>query len=254
MRRQPGARDPAAAGAERALRPVAEVARSVELEELAAWLAHHVNQPLGAVAAFAQAGCRMLSSENPPVEQAVAIFREIARLALEAGADVGRIRARYTAEVAAASRQRLEELVEAIDAPLHGIAAGYHGRLEIDVGPGLPEIRVDAPRIQYVVMSLVRSGFAAADPRGGTPHVRVEARAEVDGVITSVIDDGLHPLMADQDAFEPSLAAPAPAPAPALGLSLAASRSIIEAHRGTIGFEKLRTGGRTWFRLPAAGA
>ncbi len=250
MKRERAARDLAAAGTARAGHPVAEVARSVELEELAAWLAHHVNQPLGAVAAFAQAGCRMLSGASPPVEQAAAIFREIARLALEAGADVGRIRARYTAEVVPARRHRIEELIEEIDTPLRGIAAGYHGRLEIDVGPGLPEIRVDAPRIQYVVMSLVRSGFAAADPRGGTPHVRVESRAETGGVLTSVIDDGTHPPVADQDAFEPSLAAPAPA----FGLSLAASRSIIEAHRGTIGFEKLRAGGRTWFRLPAADA
>ncbi len=250
MSRQQGARDPVAAGTERAVPAVAEVAHRVELEEFAAWLAHHVNQPLGAVAAFAQAGCRLLSGGNPPIAQAAAIFQEIARLALEAGADVGRIRARCTAELVTANRQRLDALVEGIDAPLRGIAAEFRGHLEIDLGSGLPEIRVDAPRIQYVVMSLVRSAFAAADPRGGTPHVRVEARAEAEGVITSVIDDGLHPLMADRDAFE---AVPA-APAPAFGLSLAASRSIIEAHRGTIGFERLPAGGRTWFRLPAADA
>ncbi len=250
MTRQKAARNQAAGETVFAVNPVAEVARSAELEELAAWLAHHMNQPLGAIAAFAQAGSRMLAVANPPIERAEAIFREIARLALEAGADVGRIRARHTAEVAPASRYRIEELIEAIDAPLRGIAARYHGRLEIDVEPGLPEIRVDAPRIQYVVMSLVRSGFAAADPRCGTPHVRVETRADANAVVTNVFDDGAHAPAADHDAFEPSLATPAPA----LGLSLAASRSIIEAHRGTIGFEKLHAGGRTWFRLPAAGA
>jgi len=249
MIRQTAARDSAAGAVEFPAHRVADVARRAELEELAAWLAHHMNQPLGAIAAFAQAGSRMLAGASPPIEQTAAIFREIARLALEAGADVGRIRARHTAPVAPANRHRIEDLIAAIDAPLRGIAAEYHGRLEIDLEPGLPEIRVDAARIQYVLLSLVRSGFAAADPQGGMPCVRVEIRAAADAVLTNVIDDGAHPPATDHDAFEPSLATSAPS----LSLSLAASRSIIEAHRGTIGFEKLHAGGRTWFRLPAAG-
>ncbi len=248
MTRQQAARSPATGEAAFAASRVADAARSAELEELAAWLAHQMNQPLGAIAAFAQAGSRMLAGPNPSIEQAAALFREIARLALDAGEDVSRIRARHTVEVAPANRYRIADLIDAIEPPLRRIAARYHGRLEIDVGPELPEIRVDPPRIQYVVMSLVRSGFAAADPRLVTPHVRVETRADADAVVTSVFDDGAHPAAADHDAFDPSLETAAPP----LGLSLAASRSIVEAHCGTIGFEKLHGGGRTWFRLPAA--
>ncbi|HUY84381.1 MAG TPA: hypothetical protein VMU86_07380, partial [Steroidobacteraceae bacterium] len=193
MTRQYAAQARGNAESDAAVRRIAEVARTAELEQLAAGLAHHINQPLGAIAAYAQAGSRVVAGSSPHADQAAAIFREITRLALEAGADVGQIRSRYTAQSAAPSRCRIEGVIAQLEPMLQRIAAAHGGSLELDVESGLPEVRIDAARIQYVLASLVRHGFAGAHRSADAPRVRIELRAEAGGIVISVIAAGACP-------------------------------------------------------------
>jgi two-component system, LuxR family, sensor kinase FixL len=235
-----------AAGA--AARRVLDAAHAMELEELARSFAHRLNQPLGAIAAFAQAGARMLATDQPDVARAGAALRDVARLALEAGTETRRIRARYVLEVPSPRRCRLQDLIEEFRPALTLAVASAGGTLDAAFAPGLPDVRVDPLRIQYVVWRLVRESLTGCAPAGAGVSVRLSMLDE-DGVVTRIETSGAPgPLDRPGDPFDPF-----PADEAEGGLSLATCRSIVEAHAGTIGYERLAGGVRRfWFRLPAA--
>ena len=69
-----------------------EISRLSALTELASGIAHELNQPLGAIATFAQAGERMLNRAEPLVTETLDVLRQINDAALSAGEGIRRIR------------------------------------------------------------------------------------------------------------------------------------------------------------------
>src|SRR5690606_10678314 len=61
------------------------IARVSALEEMASGIAHELNQPLGAIATFSQAGERMLSRPQPMTSAALEVLQHINREAMNAG-------------------------------------------------------------------------------------------------------------------------------------------------------------------------
>src|ERR1700732_1507790 len=59
---------------------------------MARGIAHELNQPLGAIATFSQAGDRLLNRSEPQVTRALDVFRQINSEALGAGEGIRRIR------------------------------------------------------------------------------------------------------------------------------------------------------------------
>src|SRR6202047_2810795 len=78
-------------GSDRILEQLMEIARASALAEMASGVAHELNQPLGAIATFAQAGERMLNRPDPMVSRARDVFLQINQAALAAGAGIQRI-------------------------------------------------------------------------------------------------------------------------------------------------------------------
>lgn len=236
----------------RTVRRITDAAHAAELEQLAGGFAQELNQSLGAIAAFAQAGWRVLSVPGPPIAQAAEIFREITRVALSAGTDVRRIRTLYALAAPAVSGCRMHDVIGEIEPLLGLIALQNGGRLDIDEQPSLPEVRVERPQIQCVLLCLTRNAFDAAAALRDPALVQIRTcRADGD-VETSVIDTGSGvPAASQAELFQPFFTTKDRG----TGLSLASSRSIIEAHGGSIGFERMGSGAsRFWFRLPAAAA
>src|ERR1035438_302867 len=87
------------AGSKLILNQLMEIARISALAEMASGIAHELNQPLGAIATFAQAGERMLNRPEPLVNRAIAVFREINQAALGAGDGIQRIRRLFAPEL-----------------------------------------------------------------------------------------------------------------------------------------------------------
>src|SRR5271154_2878193 len=79
-------------GSDLILKQLLEIARSSALAEMASGVAHELNQPLGAIATFSQAGERMLNRPEPLVDRALEVFRQINLEALGAGEGINRIR------------------------------------------------------------------------------------------------------------------------------------------------------------------
>ena len=78
-------------GSDLILKQLMEIARASALAEMASGIAHELNQPLGAIATFAQAGERMLNRPVPMVNRALAALGQINQAALGAGAGIQRI-------------------------------------------------------------------------------------------------------------------------------------------------------------------
>src|SRR5262245_24733878 len=74
------------------LEQLLQVARISALEEMASGIAHELNQPIGAITTFAQAGERMLDRPEPMIGQTAEVLRHITNEALNAGNGIRRIR------------------------------------------------------------------------------------------------------------------------------------------------------------------
>ncbi len=227
-----------------------EIARISALAEMASGIAHELNQPLGAIATFSQAGERMLNRSEPLVERALEVFRQINHEALNAGEGIRRIRRLFDQELDSRSRCPMPDLVDEVRPILEMLAERAGGLLEITADPDLPPVRVDRLRIQHVVCALVQNAFEAAEHGAPSARVRVHMSADRYSVETSVTDNGQGVSGAARgQLFRPFFTTKARG----TGLGLASSRAIVESHEGTIGFENLVAGGcRFWLRLPAA--
>ena len=227
------------------------MARISALEEMASGIAHEVNQPLGAIATFAQAGERMLDRPNPLVSRALEVFRQISKEALGAGDGIRRIRRLFDHEESNRTRCQMPDLLKELRPVLEMLAQRAKGSLQLATPSESPELHIDRLKIQHVLYALVQNAFDASIPVVSVPRVKIEVSCDRYGVQTSVSDCGPGVSSDTQEQLFHPFYTTKPQ---GTGLGLASSRAIIMAHEGTIGFDNLPAGGCCfWFRLPAAG-
>ena len=239
------------AGSDGILNQVIDIARSAALGEMASGIAHELNQPLGAIATFSQAGIRMLDRPEPMIARALDVFRQINNEALNAGEGIRRIRRLFDQEDIVRSHCRMDELVHELQPVLELLSKRCKGQLTFTCAQDSPYLSVDRAKIQHVLFSLVQNGFEAASGGSAPPEVRILVSSDRYAVETSIVDSGPGvPAESQPRLFRPFYTTKSGG----TGLGLASSHSILEAHQGSIGFENLVGGGcRFWFRLPAAG-
>jgi two-component system sensor kinase FixL len=231
------------------------IARVSALAEMASGVAHELNQPLGAIAIFSQAGERMLNRPEPLVNRAIAVFREINQAALGAGEGIQRIRRLFEPDSCARSRCQMVEIISEMRPVLEVLIRQNHDAFQVDAESTLPDLIVDRLRIQQVLYALVQNAADAnaADANAqlsSTPMIRIDVSADRYNVETGISDSGPGVAAEVADALFRPFVTTKPR---GTGLGLASSRAIIESHEGTIGYESLPQGGsRFWFRLPVA--
>src|SRR5450631_1062560 len=232
------------------LNQLMEIARISALAEMASGIAHELNQPLGAIATFSQAGDRLLNRPEPMVPQALEVFRQINATAMGAGEGIRRIRRLFDHQDRNRTLSRMNTLIEELRPLFAVLATPVRADLTIEMDAAMPELMVDRLRIQHVLFALVQNAFDASALGAGAPRVKIAAHTDRYAVETSVTDSGPGVSAAiHEQLFRPFFTTKAQG----TGLGLASARAIVEAHGGTIGFENLGTGGsRFWFRLPLA--
>lgn len=237
-------------GSELILNQLLEIARASALAEMASGVAHELNQPLGAIATYSQAGERMLNRPDPMVNRALEVFRQINLAALGAGEGIQRIRRIFQQELPKRTRCQLPDLIAELRPVLTIIALRANGTVQVDAPSEVPELRIDRLRIQHVVYALVQNALDASAGTANAPSIRIDISADRYSIETGVTDSGPGiPAEMQAQLFRPFFTTKPQG----TGLGLASSRAIIESHEGTIGFNNLPAGGsRFWFRLPIA--
>jgi len=225
------------------------IARVSALEEMASGIAHELNQPLGAIATFSQAGERMLRRPEPMTGAALEVLQHINREALNAGEGIRRIRRLFDHSGTKRPACSMRELVLELRPVLDLLASRYGAAFEMTFQETLPPVAADRLRVQHVLLTLVQNAFEVPRESGASNGVRIDVTSDRYTVQVSVTDHGkgideLHKPQLFRPFFTTKLEG--------TGLGLASSRAIIESHEGTIGFEAADGGGtRFWFRLPA---
>jgi len=237
-------------GSDLILEQLMEIARASTLAEMASGIAHELNQPLGAIATFAQAGERMLNRPEPMVNRALDVFRQINEAALGAGEGIQRIRRLFEPELPARTRCQLPDLIAELRPVLDVLALRAGSTVRVDVPDSVPDLLIDRLRIQHVLFALAQNAADASARVSDTPSIRIDVCADRYSVETGVTDSGAGvPSAVREQLFKPFFTTKHHG----TGLGLASSRAIIESHEGTIGFDNLPAGGsRFWFRLPVA--
>jgi two-component system sensor kinase FixL len=201
--------------------------------EMAAGLAHEINQPLSAIATYARACQRLMVQPDADANDVIAALEQINAQALRAGEVIRRLRNfvknREVKREPVDCGRLLEDLstLAETDARLHNI------RLRLDCVDSLPTVYADPIQLQQVVLNLVRNAIdAMADAPEERREVVLSTRLDADGEVEVTVADrgtGLAPE-ATEHLFNPFFTTKASG----TGLGLAISRSIVRAHGGRL--------------------
>ncbi len=226
------------------------VARLSTMGEMAAGLAHEINQPLTAIATYSQAAVRMIDrSGGIEACELRDPLVQITAQALRAGEVIRRLRGLVRNRATHAESLDVNRLIEELRVLSEPDARVNDVRLTIELATGLPAISADPVQLQQVLLNLIRNAIDATLEAPDAPReVVVRSQLVADGVEVGVIDHagGIPDDVAAQ-LFNPFFTTKPEG----TGLGLAISRSIIRAHRGKLGHRPTPGGGTTfYFVLP----
>jgi PAS domain S-box-containing protein len=233
---------------------LAHVTRLTTMGELAASLAHELNQPLTAILSNVQAAQRFLAVVPPDLEEIREILGDVVQDNNRASEVIRRLRALVKKEDLALVPLDLITVIRDVVVIVHSDAIFHNVMVAQEADSDLPSVRGDKVQLQQVVLNLLLNAFdAMADCPAGQRRVTVRIGRDGTSMLKVAVCDrgtGLSRHNPDQ-LFEPFYTTKRDG----LGMGLSISRSIIEAHAGRLWAENNRDRGATfYFTVPMAGA
>jgi C4-dicarboxylate-specific signal transduction histidine kinase len=226
-------RHAAEAALDRARSELANVSRITSLGALTASIAHEVNQPISGIVTNASTCLRMLAADPPNLEGARETARRAIRDGNRAAEVISRLRTLFTRRDRTVESLNLNDAIREVIALSMSEFQKNEVVLRSDLQDDLPMIRGDRVQLQQVVLNLLRNGADAMSAVYDRPRELVVRTECADGELVrlSVIDvgTGLHDDAAGR-LFQPFFTTKAEG----MGIGLSISRSIIEAHQGTL--------------------
>lgn len=230
---------------------LAHMARVTTMGELAASIAHEVNQPLTAIVANGDAGIRWLSQSPPNVDEAQKAMKEMVRQGHRASDVIGRIRGLIKKAPPKISTVGANQLIEDVLVLTRQQVAEHGVNLRVELASGIPSVSGDPVQLQQVLVNLILNAIEATSAKkDGAREVVLTSQCQgTEEVVIAVHDSGkgVAPHNMDQ-LFRPFFTTKATG----IGMGLAISRSIIEAQGGRLwATSKEGTGATFQFSLPA---
>jgi len=217
--------------------------------QMAAALAHELNQPLTASGNYMKAAERLLEAPQPDLARVRQALDLAARQTLRSGEIIRRLRNFVTRGELDRRPEVMARLIEEASA-LALLGAKEHGvRVDLGLDAVVPMVEVDRVQIQQVLLNLMRNAMEAMEAADRRElSVRVGAS---DGMLQVTVADtgpGISPEVAAQ-LFQPFITTKADG----MGIGLSVCRTIVEAHRGRLWMEPNPDGGTLFhFTLPIA--
>jgi len=210
---------------------LAHVSRLSLAWEMASGLAHELNQPLTAIAAYGR-GCLWHLRQTPSARMKEGIEKMVQQ-AERAGDIISRLREFVQTGSTQRSLVAVETLIEDAVALVQIDAAQSKTEIEIRIASDLPLVRVDGIQIEQVLVNLMRNGMDAMVGSGARRRaLTIEAKRTAERTIEITVADtgpGVVEEVAER-LFEPFVTTKQHG----MGLGLSISRSIIEAHDGRL--------------------
>src|SRR5437773_2478712 len=231
---------------------LARVGRVAVMGELAASLAHEVNNPIGAIVANASAGQRLIAAGKIGTEELTELLDDIVADGRRAGEVIQGIRNMVRKGKARHELIQIENIVRELLRLTHADAIEREVKVTADVDSDAGQALGDPVQLLQVFLNLTINAFEAMSsiPSNARRLVIRVGRHKSGDILVSVRDSG--PGFPDgiaEKLFEPFFSTKADG----TGMGLAISRTIIEDHGGTLSGENCDGGGADFtIRLPEA--
>ncbi|WP_420136697.1 sensor histidine kinase [Sphingomonas sp.] len=245
----------AAEGAAHAARAqLIRVARVTSLGELAASIAHEVNQPLAAIATSGDTALRWLSATPPNVDRARSALVRVVEDASRASTVLARVRDHARGDPPALRLIRVDDVIEEAVELSGGELQRHAIAVQLALADALPTVLGDRVQLQQVVCNLILNAIEAmAQVPPSRRSLTIAAMVDVNGDVEisasdtgiGIRDDHLARLF---DSFFTTKEG-------GTGIGLTISRTIVEAHGGVMWVDRMKPhGARFHVRLPAHAA
>jgi PAS domain S-box-containing protein len=218
-----------------ALAESARVTRQTAMGELAASIAHEINQPLGAIVSNGDALIRWLAADPPELAEARNTAKLIAGNAHRASEVIKRIRALLAKEAPRHDALDINDAIREVLLLTRSVRDKGNVSLRIELSPDLPAVLGDRVQLQQAILNLVSNALDAMGDVSDRPQV-ISIGSRRGGpdhryVLVSVGDTGtgISPEAAGR-IFDPFFTTKATG----MGMGLSVCRSIVEAHEGRL--------------------
>jgi two-component system sensor kinase FixL len=214
--------------------------------EMAAGIAHEINQPLTAISMYAQSGLRFLQRDEPQIKRLEEALEKLSQQAHRAGAMIERMqemtRQHESYQKTVDTRRLLHECRDLgeIEAQIRKFV------IVLRLDDNLPQVKCDPIQIQQVVLNLLRNGMESMQENrcGAGSKIVIQARIESAHIKIAIIDSGKGiSRKLEKQLYQPFTSSKKSG----MGLGLSISRSIINAHGGQLEFTNNNNGGATFF-------
>lgn len=206
--------------------------RAAVLGEIAAALAHELNQPLTAILGNAQAARRFIARGNADPAEILAILDDIIRDDKRAGEVIRNMRAMLSGSPMHREPSCLNQLVTEVCALLAGDLASEGIELQLELTETLPRINLAPAEIRQVLINLIgNASQAMSEIPPGERRILIQTRAG-DGLVQLQARDHGHGIASEHidRIFEPFHTTRPDG----LGMGLAICRRVAEAHGGSL--------------------
>jgi len=197
------------------------MSRLATMGEMASGISHELNQPLAAIANYAQASLRLLGSGTPDRSDLAEAQKAIAAQALRAGEIIRRLRSVARTREDVREDADLNEIISELEPLTRADACARDSRVVMQLAERLPHVRVDRLQIQQVVLNLVGDAIDAATVQASVRDggLGVEESLRLRGRLFTAF------LTTKKNGT---------------GLGLAVSRTIMESYRGRLDYRPNR--------------
>jgi PAS domain S-box-containing protein len=223
---------------------IAHATQLATVAELSASIAHEIVQPLSAVVANARASLNWLSGEQPNIVQARAAIEGVLRDGMSVGNVIHEMRRLFKKETPNKKTIQLNYLIEQVVEVLGSDLRNKQITVALELLPDLPVTEADPVQIQQVLHNLIENASEALEAE--SPHSKeltIRTKCSDLGVTVEIEDNGTG-VPEPEKIFEAFFTTKKEG----LGVGLSISRSIAEAHGGTLTAAD-REGGGACFSL-----
>src|ERR1700736_546795 len=217
----------------RAQADIGRIARITTMGELAASIAHELNQPLGSIVTRGDACLRWLAAKPPNLGEVLQAVEAIIRDGTRASGVLVRIRGLLRRGEGLRERSDINDVIREVIALSDGELRRNGVSLRTEMPGDLPPVVVDRILLQQVILNLIMNAMEAMRAVSDRVRVlRIRTEEQPSGSIVVVVQDsgaGVDPKHSSRmfEAFYTTKAQ-------GIGMGLTISRSIIEAHGGQL--------------------
>jgi C4-dicarboxylate-specific signal transduction histidine kinase len=220
---------------------LSQLSHTLSMAEMAASIAHELNQPLTAVVTHAYACREWLHAEPANLAKASATAEKIVQESTRASAVVSRVRALFRKDVQVRESTDINRLIHELARLLRDEAIRREVAIRLSLAGNLPRIEIDPVQIQQVMLNLATNAMDAMMQSDRPREMTIRTKKHADNeVLVTVEDHG--PGVAAEIAgrvFDPFFSTKPQG----TGMGLAICRSIVEAHDGKLWVTNAAHGG-----------